>query len=248
MTYPTDPRNTLEPPGPERPREPERPDEPPPPPVRQPWPPVCAAVIGGSVALFVLDAFLRGGQGSLLSGSLGPVFQQIALYGPLVQAGQYWRVLSCALAHGGPIHLLFNMSVAYSLGMPLERSIGSGRMVLLSLVSTLGASAFALLFDFDIPMVGASGMILGWGGAMFVVATKEFRRSLLFWLAQVAVLSLLPGVSWAGHLGGFLFGVPMGIALRGGPRVFARAAPMLLVIAAAVVYIAANPERFRGVP
>lgn len=242
MTYPTDPRNTLEPPGPERP------EGPPPPPVRQPWPPVCAAVIGGSVAFFLLDVFMRPTQGSLLSGGLGPFFQRIALYGPLVQAGEYWRVLSCALAHGGPIHLLFNMSVAYSLGMPLERAIGSGRMLLLSAVTTLGSSAFALLFDFDIPMVGASGMILGWGGAMFIVATKEFRRSLLFWLAQVAVLSLLPGVSWAGHLGGFLFGVPMGIALRAGPRVFARAGPMLLAIAVAVVYIAANPERFRGIP
>ncbi|HEX8819313.1 MAG TPA: rhomboid family intramembrane serine protease [Archangium sp.] len=248
MTYPTDPRHTLEPPGPERPPAPERPDEQPPtPPVRQPWPPVCAAVVGGSVALFVLDAVLRQG-GSMLDGRMGPVFQRMALYGPLVQAGEYWRVFTCALAHGGPIHLLFNMSVAYSLGMPLERAIGSGRMILLSLVATLGASAFALLFNFDIPMVGASGMILGWGGAMFIVATREFRRSLLFWLAQVAVLSLLPGVSWAGHLGGFLFGVPMGIALRGGPRVFSRAAPMLLVIAMAVVYIAANPERFRGMP
>ncbi len=240
MAMSFDPRDAQEPFGPER-----RPIEPAAPP-RQPWPPVCAAVIGGSVVLYVLDVILR--QGSALGGGLGPVFQWTALYGPLVQREQYWRVLSCIFSHGSPLHLFFNMGVVYSLGFPLERSIGSWRFLLVSLITALGASAFSLLFNFSVPTVGASGMILGWAGAMLVTAGREFRRSLLFWLAQVAVLSLLPGVSWAGHLGGFLFGLPVGIALRSGPRVFARAAPLLLAISAAVVYITAHPERFRGIP
>ncbi|WNG31984.1 rhomboid family intramembrane serine protease [Cystobacter fuscus] len=205
---------------------------------------MSAAVIGGSVALFVVDAVLS--QGETLRGGLGPVFQWLALYGPLVQDGQYWRVLSCILTHGGPLHLAFNMWVAYSLGTLFERAIGSGRFLLLSIIAALGSSAFALLFNFKVVTVGASGMILGYGGAMLVTATREFRRGIIFWLAQVAVLSLIPGVSWAGHLGGFLFGLPVGIALRAGPRVFARAAPLLLAIAAVVVYITAHPERFRG--
>ncbi len=83
---------------------------------------------------------------------------------------------------------------------------------------------------------------------MFVTAGRELRRSLLFWLLQVAAISLLPGVSWAGHLGGFLFGLPMGLALRSGPRVFGRAAPLLLAITAVVAYIAAHPGRFSGGP
>ncbi|WP_395851309.1 rhomboid family intramembrane serine protease [Cystobacter fuscus] len=240
MTSPTDPHGAPPSPGPERP---------PPPPffprARAPRPPpVSAAVIGGSVALFVVDAVLS--QGETLRGGLGPVFQWLALYGPLVQDGQYWRVLSCILTHGGPLHLAFNMWVAYSLGTLFERAIGSGRFLLLSIIAALGSSAFALLFNFKVVTVGASGMILGYGGAMLVTATREFRRGIIFWLAQVAVLSLIPGVSWAGHLGGFLFGLPVGIALRAGPRVFARAAPLLLAIAAVVVYITAHPERFRG--
>jgi membrane associated rhomboid family serine protease len=198
------------------------------------------------VALYVLDAFLR--QGQFLGDGLGPIFQQIALYGPLVQAGELWRVLTCVFSHGGPIHLFFNMWVAYSLGVPLERGIGSGRFLLVSLVAALGSSALALLFNFEVVTVGASGMILGWGGAMFVTAGRELRRSLLVWLAQIALISLLPGISWAGHLGGFLFGLPMGLALRSGPRVFSRAAPLLLAIALGVTYITAHPERFGGLP
>lgn len=240
MTYPTDPRESLEPAGPERPPRPAAP------PVHPQWRPVSAMVIGGSVALFLLDAVLKPGQ--LLGDGLGPIFQWIALYGPLVQDGQYWRVLTCVFSHGGPIHLFFNMYVAYSLGLPLERGIGSGRFLLVSLVAALGSSAFALLFNFEIVTVGASGMILGWGGAMFVTAGRELRKSLLIWLVQIAVISLLPGISWAGHLGGFLFGVPMGLALRGGPRVFSRAAPLLLAIALGVTYITAHPERFGGAP
>lgn len=240
MSSPSDPPGTPEPPGPQEP------DEPAGPPVRRPWPPVCAAILGGSVLLYVLDAILR--QGSAFAGGLGPVFQWTALYGPLVQEGQYWRVLTCALSHGPPLHILFNMMVVYSLGMPLERSIGSGRFLLVSLVTALGASAFSLLFDFGVPTLGASGMILGWAGAMVVTSTRESRRGLVTWLVQVAVISLLPGVSWSGHLGGFLFGLPMGLALRMGPRVFARAAPLVLAITLAVVYMTAHPERFRGTP
>ncbi|WNG57574.1 rhomboid family intramembrane serine protease [Archangium gephyra] len=215
-----------------------------PPPVRQPWPPVCAAVLGGSVALFVLDLLLA--RSGANPGALGPVFQRIALFGPLVQNGEYWRVLSCVFSHGGPLHLAFNMWVGYSIGFPLERAIGSGRFLVLSLMAALGSSAFALFFNFDVPTVGASGMILGWAGAMVVIATREFRKSLFVWLAQVALLSLLPGVSWAGHLGGFLFGVPVGFALLSGHRAFARAAPLLLAVATVAVYLTAHPERFNG--
>jgi len=248
MTSPSEPRDTWEPAGPPRPEQP-----PPEPPPREPWPPVCATVLVGSVAVFVLDVLLsgdllRGELNAIVFGARGPLYLWTALYGPFVQVDQLWRVLTTVFMHGGLIHLGFNMSVVYSLGMPLERSIRSGRFLMLSLVTALGSSTFALLFNFDVPTVGASGMILGWGGAMLLIATREFRSNLVFWLAQVALISLLPGVSWAGHLGGFLFGLPMGLALRSGAAVYARAAPLLLAIAAAVVYIAAHPERFRGIP
>jgi rhomboid protease GluP len=239
MTSPTDPPAAPPPAGPEHPPAPFFPR------ARAPRPPpVCAAIIGLSVGLFVVDALLS--RGTTLNGRMGPLFQGLALYGPLVQEGQYWRVLGCIFTHGGPLHLALNMWVAYSLGTPFERAIGSGRFLVLSLIAALGSSAFALLFNFGVPTVGASGMILGYGGAILLTATREFRRSILFWLAQVAVLSFIPGVSWAGHLGGFLFGLPVGLALRAGPRVFARAVPLLIAIAVGVVYITAHPERFRG--
>ncbi|QDE69594.1 rhomboid family intramembrane serine protease [Myxococcus xanthus] len=213
------------------------------PPQPRPW--VCYALIACAVSLFVAEQVLpisqvvRSEHGRMQIPPLG-------LYGPFVQAGQYWRLLGAVLEHGSPLHLLFNMSVVVTLGFTLERGIGSLRFFGLSLVTALGASTFSLIFDFDVPTVGASGMILGWAGAMLPVATREGRRDLFIWLAQVAVLSLLPFVSWAGHLGGFLFGLPCGLALRMGRQVYARALPILLFLSVVVALYAAHPERRGG--
>ncbi|WP_224245685.1 rhomboid family intramembrane serine protease [Hyalangium gracile] len=233
-----DPSSGGSPPGPQ-------PDAPMP---RPRWTPVCGTLIVSCVALYLLGAnqmlpALSSKQAGL---ELAEAGIPLAVYGPLVQQGEYWRLLSCVFAHGGPIHLLFNMMVVYSLGFMLERNIGSWRFLGLCIVTALGGSSFALFFDFDRPMVGASGMILGWAGVMLPIATEQGRKQLGVWLVQMVVISLLPGVSWAGHLGGFLFGLPCGLALRLGAPVYARALPLILFISAVVAMFAAHPERRWG--
>jgi hypothetical protein len=81
---------------------------------------------------------------------------------------------------------------------------------------------------------------------MVPLSTRQGRKELGIWLVQMIVISLLPGVSWAGHLGGFLFGLPCGLALRLGKPVYTRALPLLLFIAAVVAMYAAHPERRGG--
>ncbi|WP_224360413.1 rhomboid family intramembrane serine protease [Hyalangium versicolor] len=212
------------------------------------WTPVCGTLIASCVVLYLLGhnhllpALSSKPDGMELAQSGIP----LALYGPLVQQGEYWRLLSCVFEHGSPFHLLFNMMVVYSLGFMLERSIGSWRFLGLCFVTALGGSALSLFVDFDRPMVGASGMILGWAGVMLPIATEQGRRQLGIWLVQMVVISLIPGVSWAGHLGGFLFGLPCGIALKLGRAVYARALPLILFITAVVAMFAAHPERRWG--
>jgi membrane associated rhomboid family serine protease len=214
----------------------------------QRWPVVCGTILVGCVAMFFLGrARLVPPLSSLPEGiMLAHEGIPLALYGPLTQRGEYWRMLSCAFEHGGALHLLFNMSVVYTLGFMFERVIGSLRFLGLCVVTALGSSAFALFFNFDTPMVGASGMILGWAGAMLPISTRQGRQELGIWLVQVIIISLLPGVSWAGHLGGFLFGLPCGLALRLGAPVYARALPLILFITAVVAMFAAHPERRWG--
>lgn len=197
-------------------------------------PPVCGAVIGISVVRFLLDL---------------PLFSQEvllpwALYGPAIERGQWWRLLTYAVEHGSVLHIFFNMSVVWTLGIPLERMLGSWRFLIISLATALGAAAVSLFFAFNQQMVGASGMILGWAGAMLPISTRAGRRQLGIWLVQVAIISLLPHVSWQGHLGGFMFGLPFGLALRGGSRVFSYLAPVLLIGAAAIAALAGRVAQF----
>ncbi len=199
---------------------------------RAPAPIVSGAIIAISVLRFLLDVTAQR-QAAL----------PWALYGPAVQAGEWWRLLSYALEHGGALHILLNMSVVWTLGIPLERMLGSWRFFIISLATCLGAAAVSLFFAFEIPMVGASGMILGWAGAMLPISSQAGRRQLGIWLVQVAIISFLPHVSWQGHLGGFLFGVPFGFALRAGPRTFYYLAPAMLIGAAAIAVIAGHPGR-----
>ena len=193
-------------------------------PPRKRWPVVSSGLIVACVAMFLWERLARA----------GPVMPPLTLYGPAVRAGEYWRMLGFALEHGGALHLLFNMSAVYTLGFSLERELGPWRFAVVSVVTCLGSAAAALYFNFDQPTVGASGMILGWAGVMLPVSTRAGRQNLTSWLVQVALLSLLPGISWAGHLGGFLFGLPCGLALKQGPAFFRYAAPVLVFLSAVV--------------
>jgi len=202
---------------------------------------ISLGVIGLSVAMFfVLDHQLPMTE--------VPDFGAVsfgALHGPLVRAGEYWRLLTTAVEHGNLVHLGLNMWVVWTLGATFERVIGSVRFLQISLVTCLGASFFVLLFSYDAVTVGASGMICGWAGAMLPISTREGRRHLGLWLGQIALISVVPMflrqggvqgvplVSWQGHLGGFLFGVPAGFALRAGPVWFRRAMPALVALTAA---------------
>ncbi len=156
--------------------------------------------------------------------------EKLSLYGPRVREGEWWRLFTWAFVHGGPLHLFFNLSAVWTLGRAVEHVLGTVRFLMVSLVGTLGASAAVLAFSYASPTVGLSGTILSWMGALLPVLAPAARRQAMIWLVQVLVVSLLPGVSWAGHLGGFLFGVPAGLALRLAPARFSMIIPIVAFV------------------
>lgn len=195
-------------------------------PQRMPPTPVSWALVGASVIVF------------LAGGALPDVAARGVLHGPLVFRGEWWRVFTFLVTHGGALHLLFNLSAVWTLGRVLESGLGSVRFLLASVIGGVGSAALILLVNFETRTVGLSGMILCWLGVLLPIAKPSARRQLLLWLMQIAVISLLPGVSWAGHLGGLLSGLPLGISLRFGPKAFSRAVPVVAFVVAALAYLA----------
>jgi membrane associated rhomboid family serine protease len=130
---------------------------------------------------------------------------------PGISDGAYWQLVTSMFAHVEIWHIGFNMLVLYFLGPQLEAVLGRARFLALYLASGLAGSVCVYWFSGqDTSTLGASGAIFGLMGALLVVAVKVGGnvQSILGWLAINAVFTIaVPGVSWQGHLGGFLGGV-----------------------------------------
>jgi len=174
-------------------------------PRRVPW--VSYAYMAVCIALFSLSTFLGFGPHERW-------IQEFGLFLPAIQDGQWWRMFTCHFLHGDIVHISFNMFVLYSLGRGLEMHIGPGLFLWASVLGALGTAWSSMLFGAPgSTMVGASGVIISWAGVMLPLATRHARKALLFWFAQIAVLSLLPGISLAGHAGGAVAGLACGFAV-----------------------------------
>jgi membrane associated rhomboid family serine protease len=172
-----------------------------------PRPVVCQAIVAACASLYLYEVWR--------SGSINDPDNFGALNAAAIRAGDWWRLVTNVFEHRDLIHLGLNMSVVFSLGMTFERALGHRIIALVSVITALGSNLAVLRFaPPESYTVGASGMIVGWAGALLPLATESFRQSLRQWVVQVAIISILPGVSWQAHLGGFLAGLACGYTLK----------------------------------
>jgi membrane associated rhomboid family serine protease len=175
------------------------------------WGPVTLTLIALNVAMFVITAAAAGAQGANpLDNFRSTLFVRLAQVPVLVQQGEWWRVFSAAFLHYGPIHLVLNMLALLVFGSELERQMGRWRFLALYVVSILGGATAIQLFGAPGALAaGASTAIYGLLGGLGVLmlATKQDIRGLVTLLVINIVISLLPGVSLIGHLGGLVAGV-----------------------------------------
>src|SRR5207248_5551994 len=128
------------------------------------------------VAANVLVYLAELATGSGINGNSGRIFEHGALFGPLVAQGDWWRLITAAFLHYGPIHLGMNMLALWWLGSPVEAALGRGRYLLLYLASGLAGSAGALIASPNAVTVGASGAIFGMLGAGLVLEWQATGR------------------------------------------------------------------------
>lgn len=125
---------------------------------------------------------------------------------PGVVDGAVWRLFSHIFTHVAVWHVALNLLALWQLGPQLERVFGSARFLALYLLAGLGGGIAILWLGAE--AVGASGAWFGLLAATMVVANKvggdlsAFRSTVVLGV----VISVIPGVSWQGHLGGFVVG------------------------------------------
>lgn len=127
-----------------------------------------------------------------------------------VGAGEWYRILTVALVHGGLMHLGFNMYALLVLGNPLETAFGRSRFLAIFFISLVtGSLASLYLNPTNQPSVGASGALFGLFGAFAVAGRKigaDVRSILVIIGINFAISFMIPNVDWHAHLGGLIGG------------------------------------------
>jgi membrane associated rhomboid family serine protease len=188
--------------------------------------PVTIALIVVNVGVYLLELAL----GGTIDGTANTIYYKGVLFAhgwvdnhgnlfgvavpgasPGVADGGWWRLMTSAFLHYGPIHLGLNMLALFWFGRVLEHVIGSVRFLALYLASGLAGSAGALLVSPNSPSVGASGAIFGVLGALLVLERRGVIHSggqiLALIVLNLVITYALPGISRGAHVGGLVGGV-----------------------------------------
>lgn len=170
-----------------------------------------APVTKGLIAVNVLIYLITVVQGAGLNSPGGSLFEKMALFGPVVDNGDWWRLITAAFLHASVIHIAFNMFALWVIGAPVEHYLGRTRYLGLYLVSGLAGSAGALVQAPDAVTVGASGAIFGILGAMLILEWQVTGRlagnAMTMIVINLVISFAIPGISWGGHVGGLIGGI-----------------------------------------
>ncbi|MEI7056362.1 rhomboid family intramembrane serine protease [Nocardioides sp. CCNWLW239] len=130
---------------------------------------------------------------------------------PGVDDGAFWQLVTSMFTHVSIIHLAVNMLSLYMLGSFLEPIVGRLRFLVFYLISGLAGSALIVWAATPAgSTVGASGAIFGLLGVLvvlFVRAGQSLAPLLPVLLINAGITFFGNGISWQGHVGGFVGGL-----------------------------------------
>ncbi|MCB1317653.1 MAG: rhomboid family intramembrane serine protease [Leptospiraceae bacterium] len=182
-------------------------------------PPVTKFLVISNLILFLFTSILIPGLMGLPMAE--HLMQLLGLSSAAFWQGAVWQPLTAMFLHGGLLHVAFNMIALWSIGMFLERILGTARFAWLYFISGMGGAAAVILFQQQEGItIGASGAVMGLVAAMAYLNPNA--RFLLFFIIPVkartiaiglGILSLVLGltddtshISHFGHLGGLVAG------------------------------------------
>ena len=182
---------------------------------RQELPIVSGILVAANVIVYLICTF----TGNLLY-NIGELDAAAVLL-----RGEYGRIIYSMFLHAGIDHLFNNMVILFFLGAMIEKVTGHPQLLLIYLLSGIGANICSLLYKVmtmdSMASVGASGAIFGLDGVLlaWILFDREDmpdvtpRRVVL-----MIILSLYSGftaqnIDNAAHVGGLLTGFAAGALL-----------------------------------
>ena len=179
----------------------------------------------------------------------------------VLEADAWWRYFSYAFVHGGffssikmkILHVSMNSWVLFDIGRIYELRRHWGSLLAAFVAGTfMGAYITSIVQQGDtLILVGASGGVLGIGGALLADAWLDKQRrdprlfnALLQWIGIIVIFSLaIPNVSLWGHVGGIIGGLLWGFARQGlpeGKNIDLIAGSLSIVLMAYAVFMAGS--------
>jgi membrane associated rhomboid family serine protease len=145
----------------------------------------------------------------------------------------YLAVVTSMFLHGGLLHIGGNLLFLWVFGNNVEEALGKVGYALFYLAGGIVATLAHVILNLDstISLVGASGAIAAVMGAYFVLFPRARVRTIVFlilpfflnlqarivlgfWFLLQFFTDPNAGVAWAAHVGGFVFGALVGLAVR----------------------------------
>jgi membrane associated rhomboid family serine protease len=206
--------------------------------------PATCVLIAINVIVYLIEISAGGGG---LNAPSHRIIGDYGLFGPLVNEGEVYRLVTSGFLHASLFHVGFNMLLLFFLGRLLEPALGRWRFLALYFASLLAGSLGALILEPNSIGIGASGAIFGLAGATFVIARGRGMEALAGQIGFLIVFNLIfsftsPNISIGAHVGGLIGGVICAGAIVAGEKgAFGRnrlpleLAAMLAVGAVAVV-------------
>jgi len=171
--------------------------------------PATYTIIGINIFIWVLGRILLRMNGLDSTIIFGIKINQLILQ------GEYWRLITPMFLHADIMHLFANSFSLYLFGEAIEHIMGTGKFILIYLLSGLLGNVVSFAFSAN-PSLGASGAVLGVGGALVYVWLKNkdaFRSSQRQYLSLVfmAIFNVFygfskPNIDNFAHVGGFIGG------------------------------------------
>jgi membrane associated rhomboid family serine protease len=177
----------------------------------------ASSVLGLAMILIYFRMMMaEPGQG-LLRWDIEVMLAYGALWGPAVEAGQWWRLGTAIFLHLGVVHIGFNVIALSQIGPMVEGIFGRGRMVFWFMATGLFAFGASVAINPMSPTAGASGalmglvgMVGGWGQRAGTRDGRFLRDQMIKWGAYTMLFGLLVGANHVAHAAGFAAGAIVG--------------------------------------